>query len=80
MVTNKHRTYVPHPTDGGGNPGVVMYTADEEELLDSERSAHERPLSGTCVKGSLWFHVDGTQGSYGPVSSLRTLLASTARA
>ena len=33
MVTNKHRTYVPHPTDGGGNPGVVMYTADEEELL-----------------------------------------------
>ena len=36
--------YVPHPTDGGGNP---------EELLDSERSAHERSQSGTRVSGSV---------------------------
>ena len=27
----------------------MIYTADEEELLDSERSAHERSLSGTRV-------------------------------
>ena len=39
------RTYVPRQTDGGGNPLGVIYTADEEELLDSERSAHERSLS-----------------------------------
>ena len=39
------RTYVPRQTDGGGNPLGVIYTADEEELLDSERSAHERLLS-----------------------------------
>jgi hypothetical protein len=36
--------YVPHPTDGGGNP---------EELLDSERSAHERSQSETRVSGSV---------------------------
>ena len=39
------RTYVPRQTDGGGNPLGVINTADEEELLDSERSAHERSLS-----------------------------------
>ena len=39
------RTYVPRQTDGGDNPLGVIHTADEEELLDSERSAHERLLS-----------------------------------
>ena len=53
MITNKHRTYVPRPTDGGGNPVGVIYTTDEEELLDSERSAHERSLSGTRVNVSV---------------------------
>ena len=47
MITNKHRTYVQRPTDGGGSPVGVIYITDEEELPDSERSAHERPLSGT---------------------------------
>ena len=28
MITHKHRTYVPRPTDGGGNPVGVIYTAD----------------------------------------------------
>ena len=51
MVTNKHRTYAPHPTDGGGNPGGVMYTADEEALLDSERSAHEQSVVRNMRKG-----------------------------
>ena len=68
MVTNKHRTNVPHPTDGG-NPVGVMYTADEEE----PNAAH---MTGRC-REHLWFHVDAMQG---PVTSLRTLLASSARA
>ena len=34
---------------GGGHPVGVIYTADEQELLDSERGAHERSLSGTLV-------------------------------
>ena len=42
--TKKEPMYVPHPTDGGGNP---------EELLDSERSAHERSQSETRVSGSV---------------------------
>ena len=45
MITNKHWTYVPQQTGGGGNPVGVIYIADEEELLDPERSAHERSLN-----------------------------------
>ena len=30
MITNKLRTYVPRPTDGGDNAVGVVYTADEE--------------------------------------------------
>ena len=71
MVTNKHRTYVPHPTDYG-NPVGVMYTADEEE----PNAAH---MNGRC-REHLWFHVDAMQGGYGPITSLRTLLAFSARA
>ena len=32
------------------------------------------------LKAKLWFHVDATQGGYGPLTSLRTLYASTAMA
>ena len=32
------------------------------------------------LKGSLWFHIHATQGGCGPLTSLRTLLASNARA
>ena len=46
IITNKHRPYVPRPTDGGSNPVSVMYTADEEHL-DSDCSAHEWLRSGT---------------------------------
>ena len=53
LITNKHRTYVPRPTDGGSNPVVGVIYSAEEELLDSEHSAHERPLSGTHVSVSV---------------------------
>ena len=42
LIDFKHRTNVPRPTDGGGDPVGVICTSDEEELLDSKRIAHER--------------------------------------
>ena len=53
VITNKHRTYVPRPTDVDCYPVCVIYTADEEELLDSVRSAHEGLLPGTCESVSV---------------------------
>ena len=54
MISNKHRTFVPRPTDGG-NPVGVIYTTDKEELLDSERSAYEQSLSGT--RNAIYRHI-----------------------
>ena len=58
--------------------GILWGT--ESRLRDREWRSEKDYMGGDRLKGWLWSHVHATQVGYGPLTSLRTLLASTARA
>ena len=58
-----------------------LWTIFQKPHVISNRHLTEgTEASDAGLKGFLWFHVPATQGGYGPLTSLLTLLASGSKA